>query len=140
MILTPDDLSARGHDGWALGWADSVRFAELDPLGHVNNVAYLAWYEALRVRHLMHAGLTAYRPEDPQFVVVALDATYRAEMKLHDDYVVATRCAKVGGSSFVMEYGCFRGEAQVAGGTATAVMLRDGRPARLDDARRAALS
>ena len=139
MLLTPDDLAKRGHEGWALGWADSVRFAELDPLGHVNNVAYLSWYEALRVRHLMHTGLTAYRPEDPQFVVVALDATYKAEMKLHDDYVVATRCAKTGNSSFVMEYGVFRDEAQVAGGTCTVVMLKDGRPAKLGNARRAAL-
>ncbi|PRY95219.1 acyl-CoA thioester hydrolase [Hasllibacter halocynthiae] len=139
MILASGDLSTRGLDGWALGWADSVRFAELDPLGHVNNVAYLSWYEALRARHLMHCGLTAFRPEDPQFVVVALDATYKAEMKLHDDYVVTTRCGKLGNTSFTMEYACFRGEAEMAGGTATVVMVRGGRPERLNEEQRAAL-
>ena len=140
MILTREDLGNLGLGDWALGWADTVRFGELDPLGHVNNAAYLVWFEALRVRHLTAIGFTQYRPEDPRFVVAALDATYRAELKLHEDYVLATRCTRVGRTSFVMAYRCMAGgRADAASGSATVVMLRDGRPAPLSDEQRAAL-
>ena len=140
MLLTSDDLSARGLGAWALGWADSVRFAELDRQGHVNHAAYFTWFEGLRIRHFMHAGLSQYRPKDPRFVVASITANYRMEMMLHDEYVVATRCARMGRTSFVMDYGVFRGGAETASGTATVVLLRDGRPAPLTDAERALLS
>ena len=139
MLLTPEDLDARGLDGWALGWADSVRFGELDNIGHVNHANYFTWFEALRMRHVVHAGLTRYAPGDPGFVVAAVSANYRAEMRLHDEYVVTTRCARAGRTSFVMEYGVFRDSAETANGTATTVMLVDGRPAPLTDAHRKVL-
>ena len=140
MLLTPDDLARHGLPGWALGWADSVRFGELDRQGHVNHAAYFTWFEGLRIRHFIHAGLSKYRPEDPRFVVASITANYRAEMKLHDEYIVATRCARIGRSSFVMEYGVFRDDAETANGAATVVLLRDGRPSPLTDFERAALA
>ena len=139
MLLTPDDLAARGLDGWALGWADSVRFGELDRQGHVNHAAYFTWFEGLRIRHFLHTGLAGAWPGDPRFVVAAISANYRAEMRLHDDYVVTTRCARAGRTSFVMEYGVFRDGAEAANGCATAVMLLDGRPSPLTDVHRKAL-
>ena len=68
MILDRDALAARGLSA-PFGWADSVRFGELDALGHVNNIVYLAWFETVRMRYLAARGLTAYRPEDPTFVL-----------------------------------------------------------------------
>ena len=139
MLLTSEDLDARGLDGWALGWADSVRFGELDNIGHVNHANYFTWFEALRMRHVVRAGLTRYAPGDPGLVVAAVSANYRAEMRLHDEYVVTTRCAHAGRTSFLMEYGVFRDGAQTADGTATAVMMLGGRPAALTEAHREAL-
>ncbi len=138
MLLDANALRARGLPG-QVGWADSVRFAELDPLGHVNNVAYLAWFEAVRVRYLLTFGLTAYRPDDPGFVVRRLDAEYRAELKLHDDYAVTAATTRIGRTSFEQSYEVHAARGLAATGTCTVVMVRGGRPAPLTDAMRAAM-
>ncbi len=139
MMLDAAALAARGLPG-QVGWADSVRFAELDPLGHVNNVAYLAWFEAVRVRYLLTFGLTAYGPDDPGFVVRRLDADYLAEMKLHDDYVVTAATTRTGRTSFDQSYEVHADGAVTATGTCTVVMVRDGRPSPLTQPMRMAMA
>jgi acyl-CoA thioester hydrolase len=53
---------------WAFGLADRVRFAEIDALGHVNNTAYLTWFESFRLPYLKARGVTDYGPESPRLV------------------------------------------------------------------------
>ena len=139
MLLDAAALAARGLPG-QVGWTDSVRFAELDPLGHVNNVAYLAWFEMIRVRYLIEIGLTRYRAGEPGFVVRRLDAEYRAEMKLHDDYVLTAETTRVGRTSLEHAYAVHSKGAVAATGTCTVVMVVDGRAAPLTEAMRAALA
>jgi acyl-CoA thioester hydrolase len=139
MLLDAGALAARGLTG-QLGWSDAVRFGELDPLGHVNNVAHLAWFEALRVRYLTARGLTSYGPDDPGFVVRRQDAEYRAEMRLHDEYVVTAATTRLGRTSFEQSYEVHAGGGLAASGTCTLVAVRDGRPLPLTDGMRAALA
>ena len=41
-------LEKLGITGWSFGMRDRVRFSELDPLNHVNNAAYLSWFETVQ--------------------------------------------------------------------------------------------
>ena len=138
MLLDSGALAERGLAG-QLGWTDVVRFQELDPLGHANNLAYLAWFEAVRVRYLLAHGLTTYGPRDPGFVVRRLDAEYRAEMRLHDAYVVTAATTRIGRTSFEQSYEVHGDAGMTASGSCTVVMVRDGRPAPLTDEMRAAM-
>jgi hypothetical protein len=61
--LGQSQLAAAGLEGhWVLGHRDKVRFSEIDQLNHVNNVAYLRWFEVLRVRYFVMWGMTRYAP------------------------------------------------------------------------------
>ena len=69
--LDVDGLESEGIQGWPFGLKDIVRFSELDPLNHVNNAAYLSWFETTRIEYIMHYGLTGmtHTEADPQIVV-----------------------------------------------------------------------
>ena len=121
--LTPEALRDAGvPPPWAFGQADRVRFYELDALNHVNNTAYLRWFETLRVHSMIDYGLTRYGPEDPNFVVRSLTCEYLAPMFLNDDYVVAARCESFRTTSFRKEYSVWRDGRLCATGSAVVVM------------------
>jgi len=122
-------LNALGIEGFAYGYADRVRFHELDALNHVNNTVYLRWFETIRVRYLVDYGLSTYRAEDdPQLVVRRVTADYLAPVLQDQTYVVTARTTLVKPSSFLMEYGLFVEGRHVASGEAVVVSLSpDGR-------------
>ena len=125
--LTPLDktaLSALGIEGFFYGYADRVRFHELDALNHVNNVVFLRWFETIRVRYIQEYGVSLYsRPDDPQLVVRRVTADYLAPVLMNEDYVVTARTTLVKPSSFLMEYGLFVDGRKVALGEAVVVSL-----------------
>ena len=117
-------LAALGIEGFAYGYADRVRFHELDALNHVNNSVYLRWFETIRVRYLVDYGLSSYgADDDPQLVVRRVTADYLAPVFQDQDYVVTARTTLVKPSSFLMEYGLFVEGALVAMGEAVVVSL-----------------
>lgn len=126
-------LEAMGLDGWAYGFADRVRFHELDALNHVNNVVFLRWFETIRVDYLQDYGLTGYShtDSDPQIVVRAQSVDYFAPMFKNETYVLTARTKLVKPSSFVMEYGVHAGGAVRCAGSAVIVSLeQDGKTRR----------
>ncbi len=121
--LPPDALRAAGIPApWAFGQADRVRFYELDALGHVNNTAYLRWFETTRVAWFAEYGISHYRPEDPTFVVRAITCEYRAPMFLNDPYIITARCSGFRTTSFTKEYAVWSGGEIKVAGTAVIVM------------------
>ncbi len=117
-------LEALGIEGFAYGYADRVRFGELDALNHVNNAVYLRWFENIRVSYVQDYGLTSYgAPGDPQLVVRRVTADYFAPVLQNADYVITARTTLVKPSSFVMEYGLFVEGRKVAAGEAVGVSL-----------------
>ncbi len=117
-------LEALGIEGFAYGYADRVRFGELDALNHVNNAVYLRWFENIRVSYVQDYGLTSYgAPGDPQLVVRRVTADYFAPVLQNADYVITARTTLVKPSSFVMEYGLFVESRKVAAGEAVGVSL-----------------
>ncbi len=116
---------------WGFGLADRVRFGELDALGHVNNTAYLRWFESFRLPYLQARHVTDYGPTSPRLVLRSVAAQYRAEMGMGLDYVVVGRTRAYRNTSFTMEYGVFAlqdgATSLTASGEAVIVLLqRDG--------------
>ncbi len=127
------EIAAAGVPGdWVYGYADRVRFAEIDRLNHVNNLAYLQWFEVLRVRYFVAMGLTKYRDDDPQIVMRDQTATYLAPMFQDEDYIVACRVSAYRNTSFTIDYVCFSdGRAKVTGQSVIVLLEPDGKTKRM---------
>ncbi len=119
-LLAPDLRGVGIPAPWAWGMADRVRFYEIDALGHVNNVAYLRWFETVRVRWTHDLGL---REAGVQSVLRAQGCDYHAPMFLGDDYIVTTRCAHIGTTSLRMDYAVWSQGALKAEGHAVVVTV-----------------
>ena len=102
---TPLSAQAQTAFGMAapqpLAMADQVRFSELDVLNHVNNAAYMTWFERLRVRYMQEWGISGYdRSDDPRIVIRSGTIHYREEMRMDEDYVVTCGCTAYRTTSF----------------------------------------
>ncbi|AHM05329.1 hypothetical protein roselon_03054 [Roseibacterium elongatum DSM 19469] len=117
---------------WTFGLADRVRFGEIDALGHVNNTAYLRWFESFRLPYLKARKVTDYGPNSPRLVLKRTSCDYLAEMFSGMDYIVTGRTRAMRTTSFTMEFAVWlpteQGPAkQTAAGEAIIVLLdRDG--------------
>lgn len=85
-------------------WTDErVRFADLDLMGHVNNVAFAVYFESGRVAILRETKL--YTPTENRALVLAhISVDYLAEIHFPADLRIGTRINRIGRSSF--EIGC----------------------------------
>ena len=127
-------LSAAQQTGFGLpepaplALADKVKFSELDPLDHVNNVAYISWFENTRIRYFNDWDISHYRDGDPRIVIRRIEVDYLAEMRLHDVYVVTARCSAFRTTSFTLDHEVWCGSTRTARARAVLVLLTpDGR-------------
>lgn len=105
--------------------ADRVRFGELDVLGHVNNAAYLQWFENLRIHYFESYGVADYGDKPPKIVLRNIGLDFKAEVKLNDPYIVTGRTVEMRSSSFTMHYGVFVWGVLTTTGHAVIVCLND---------------
>ena len=80
----------------------SVRFGDLDTLGHVNNVPYVSYLEEGRGRYFDEVVGVSF--EDLNTVVADLHVEYRSEITRRQAVEVAVRVTELGTSSIPMEY------------------------------------
>ena len=80
----------------------SVRFGDLDTLGHVNNVPYVSYLEEGRGRYFDEVVGVSF--EDLNTVVADLHVEYRSEIIRRQAVEVAVRVTELGTSSVPMEY------------------------------------
>lgn len=132
--LTPldaSDLRKAGVEGpWVFGYRDRVRFSEIDALNHVNNTAYLRWFEIARVRYFVAWGMTQYAPNDPQLVMKSQSAGYHAPMFLDEDYLIVCRTRSFRNTSFLMEYACISNGLRATGDAVLVMLEPDGKTKR----------
>lgn len=103
---------------WSSEW---VRFADLDLLGHVNNVSFNVYAESGRVAFLRHTGL--WTPAIPQHNVVArMEMDYRHEITYPGEVRLGLRVLKIGNRSFTLGQGFICGE--VCAATAVVTLVR----------------
>lgn len=125
--LDPDQQRAFGlTEPWPLALADRVRFAELDPLNHVNNVAYLIWFEGARVTYFKHVGLSTYGAAEvePRIVIRRGEIDWLQEMRADEDYVVVTRTVDYRTTSFTLRQEIWSGGSVRATFTCVIVLLQ----------------
>lgn len=127
--LTPLAAEAQRAFGitkpWPLALADRVRFGEIDPLNHVNNVAYLTWFETARVTYFKQIGLSRYENPDrePRIVIRRGEIDWLREMRAGEDYVVLSRTIAYRTTSFTMEQEIWAGGSKRAAFTCVIVLL-----------------
>lgn len=83
----------------------TVRYADLDPQGHVNNAAYLTYMESARLGYYAAAGI--WRPDSgaPTGLVVAkAEIEYLAPIYLSQPIQVGVRLESLGNSSLVFVF------------------------------------
>jgi acyl-CoA thioester hydrolase len=111
----------------------AVRFAELDPYGHVNHAVYATYFEVGRSEALASVGLplSVLADEGYQFVVTELAIRFRRAATAGDRLTVETVVSEVGRASTRWSQRITGGGAVVATAELRAgVTDRAGRPTR----------
>ncbi|CAM3022684.1 thioesterase family protein [Paenibacillus sediminis] len=82
-----------------------VRYSETDLLGHLNNVSYFIYFEQGRVDYLEHLELSdSLFNQETISVVADLECQYLGQIFIKDPLKLHVRIAKLGRSSFDLEY------------------------------------
>lgn len=91
---------------YAFWLEDRTRFADVDSLGHVNNVAYAVYFEGARVEFIRQHGLWSI--DAPHGMVAArVEIDYLREIHYPSSVRVGIRCTRIGTSSFVLDGAAF---------------------------------
>ncbi len=102
-------------DNWRLNPASypirlvvQTRFQDLDPNGHLNNVAFAALFEHGRVRLNRDVRPFDERPDNERTMVAAVTINYLREGSYPEDVVVASGIGRIGTSSWTIEQAMFQ--------------------------------
>ncbi len=103
--LTPQEQLAQGlAEPQPLALADKVRYSELDVLNHVNNKAYMSWFETLRVAYFdLFCTYHFANGRHPRTVLRSAEIHYRQEMLVDEIYVATARVTAFRTTSYSME-------------------------------------
>jgi acyl-CoA thioester hydrolase len=102
--------------------SDNVRFADLDPNGHVNNAVYASYFETGRVT-LVKDRSNGLIPAGLSWVMVRLDMHFRAELHWPGQIELGLGVVKFGRTSVTYEQAVFSDGKCVASATAVTVLI-----------------
>ncbi|QDP18719.1 acyl-CoA thioesterase [Sphingomonas xanthus] len=90
-------------------WFDriSMRWADNDAYGHVNNTVYYAWFDTAVNRWLVETGLLDIEQGDPIGLVVATGCSYFAPLNFPGEVEVGIAVERLGRSSVTYRLGVF---------------------------------
>jgi acyl-CoA thioester hydrolase len=82
-----------------------VRYADLDPQGHVNNARYLSYIEQARVQYIRRLGLWSGGSFMDFGVILAdVQMTFKSPITFGQAVRVGARVSQIGNKSFRMDY------------------------------------
>jgi acyl-CoA thioester hydrolase len=83
----------------------SVRWGDLDSMGHVNNAKYFTYCESARMGYFEAVRMNEHR-EDPRHgpALAAANLNFRRQVHWPSELDVRTRVSQIGRSSFTMDY------------------------------------
>lgn len=113
-----------------------VRFAELDPYGHVNHAAYVSYFEVARTVALTDCGIPIQEmaAKGYQLVVTKLEVIYRRPAVAGDRLSVTTAVGNLRRASGVWSQRIHRGDELLVSAEVTAAVTgTDGKPTRPPD-------
>ncbi len=100
----PDWTDPSAYRHWC---AQQMRFADMDVLGHINNVAICVYLESARVAYFEAARLRQERP-GLSTVVAHLAVTFVDELTFPGTAQIGTRLTRLGRASFAYRQGVFK--------------------------------
>ena len=99
-----------------------VRYADLDPQGHVNNAVFATYFESGRVAMFRDPDL-GIGVANATFVLVRQEIDFLRELRWPGGVEIGTALAELGRSSFTVMQTIFNGDICAAAGRATLVMM-----------------
>jgi acyl-CoA thioester hydrolase len=78
---------------------ETVRFRDVDALGHVNNAVFLTYLEEARIAFLIPLGA-----EVSNMILARVEIDFRAPLRMGDEIEIGVRPANLGTKSFELEY------------------------------------
>ena len=85
-----------------------TRFQDMDPNGHLNNVAFAALFESGRVLMNRHIHGRNERPANERTMVAAVEINYLAEGHFPEPVQIATGTGRIGTSSWTIVQAMFQ--------------------------------
>lgn len=104
----------------------TVRWGDMDSMGHVNNAKYFTWCESARMSYFAAVRMTEHREGELHGpALAAANLNFRKQVRWPAEIEVATRVSDIGRSSFKMEYELFYRDSdeRVADGTGVIVWV-----------------
>ena len=141
MNDSPADFDLTDRCVYAAWTSDTIRYADLDPNGHVNNGAVNAFFEDGRVR-FRDENLARVRGSIlAGFVLARYTAVYRAPLHYPGAVKIGTAVLKVGRTSYTLGQAIFQEDVCAATAEVVTVCLNPegGTPVPISDPLRAAL-
>ena len=124
-------------EGFDLVHRETVRFRDLDSLGHVNNAVFLTYLEEARIAYLAPLGA-----HETNMILARVEIDFRAPLRMGDELEIGVRPTRVGTKSFDLEYEV-RAGGKVAAEAKTVLVSYDyasGQPVEVPDSWREALA
>ena len=81
-----------------------VAWGEMDAFQHVNNVAYLRWFETARIKFFEHSRTMERMKEGLGPILARTEIDYRLPLTYPDVVTVEIGASRIGGSSFDLRY------------------------------------
>lgn len=105
-MTPPSPSPSRDPADYAFWLDERTRYADIDSLGHVNNVAYAVYFEGARVEFIRQHGLWSVEAAH-SMVAARVEIDYLREVRYPSTVRVGVRCTRVGTSSFVLDCAAF---------------------------------
>jgi acyl-CoA thioester hydrolase len=86
-------------EGFDFVHRETVRFRDVDSMGHVNNAVFLTYIEEARIAYLLPFGA-----EVTNMILARVEIDFRAPLRIGDEIEIGVRPAGVGTKSFELEY------------------------------------
>ena len=80
----------------------TIRFSDIDAVGHVNNAVYLTYFELARIGYWRD--VTHWNLKDNGIVVGRSEINYLKPVTIDDKLICYVRVIRIGNSSFDVEY------------------------------------
>jgi acyl-CoA thioester hydrolase len=81
----------------------SVRFRDIDAIGHVNNAVYFTYMESARTEYWMKL-FEVKDLRDVQFIVARAECDFKVAARFGDELEVSIWTSSIGNTSFVWDY------------------------------------
>ena len=99
------------HESFRHRVSTTVRFGDIDVMGHLNNVAQLRLLETGRVAYMVDLGLAGH--DELTYVIARLESDFRQQGFFGDQLTCGSRMADIGRSSMVLEQRVWREDGTV---------------------------